>query len=394
MFVKGAWSQRLIPSIFAGGLLLLFGFWMMQPEPCYACASQTPPPTCSTNMSAVTLRQADDPQPWWQPVANLVDEREPQTVRVFLGINMNGGVSDVPYSYEINASGDWLPSTAFPISGTGVLSPNARNQTVMIELPYTENDVGMLNLTANVIASDPNNPCDFAPNPATSQVRLNPTGPSVWPITSRACPLPGEKQVFRFGVRNASSSEQNYTVSALANTQFGGEHTPILNDNQGEPGAAQLPMLTLKPNESRQLEINCETFGFCLTGSESSVALNVQPVPGGAEDFPGATAVSNITLRDPDTSCVAPEDWWSIMSPMLLGLMIGVPLLMAALGGSGLWYMNRPPVPQPRLQDPETSRPKMESKKTWNDKKGATIHDSSPGDLDGEDSSTIKGKKK
>lgn len=389
MFVsRGRWL-RLLYSALGGGMLLLLGLWLAQPEPCYACASQTPPPTCSTNMSAMTMRQADDPQPWWNFAANMVDQREPQTIRIYLGINMNGGVSEVPYSYEINASGDWLPSMAFPITGTGVLSPRVRNQTVLIELPYTENDVGALNLTANVIATDANNPCDFTPNPATSQVQLNPTGPTVWPITSRACPLPGEKQVFRFGVRNPSNSEQNYSVAAQAITHFGGEHTPILNENQGDPGTAQLPMLTLKPNESQQIEISCETFGFCLTGSESSVALDVQPVPGGAEDFPGASAVSNITLRDPDTTCVAPEDWWSILSPFLLGLMIGVPLLMAAIGGGGLWYANRSKPRQPPPPEPPQSGRKTEPRPIRNNEKGVTIRDPNNPNPDGTGSSSM-----
>lgn len=357
MFVDGKRSLHRGIWFIGGAVGLLTILLLVQPETCYACGSQTPPPTCTANMSSMTMRQGDNQQPWWGALANLLDRREEQTVRVYLGLNMNGGATDAPYTYEIVADGDWMPQGTFPITGTGVLTPRQRNQTIQIDLPYTQSDAGTLKLTATVDSA-----CSFAPAPATTQVQLNPTGPTVWPITSRACPVAGDKQVFRFGVRNPANSTQSYIVRARARTQFGGEHTPILNENQGDPGSAQLPMLTLGPNESRRIEVTCETFGFCLTGSESKVELDVQPLPGGAEDFPGAVATSNITLRDPETTCVAPEDWRSILSPLLLGLMVSVPLLLATVGG-GAWYTTRrrndpfpPPPPDDRLP-PKKPRP-------------------------------------
>jgi hypothetical protein len=335
------WAATGIATVFLGFLLLT------RPTACYACAQSVPPPDCTLNLSAMTIRQADERKAWW----SFFDQREERTLQIYLGLNMNNGTGDMPYSYEIIPSGDWQPSSITPITGTGTLSPGKNNATIGVTIPYSTTDVGDLTLTANV-----RSPCPFAPPNATTRVRINEQGPTVWPITSRVCPAAGEKPTFRFGVRNPSDQNQTYAVTARALTQFGGDHTPILNDDGSQPGVHRFPDMLLRPNEAKDVEITCETFGFCLTGSESRVDMEVRPAPGSGEQFDSAIASSNITVRDPQASCPKMEDWWFIMPPQVFwGLIAAVFALPTAAAG---WYFR--PTPITRASDnapimPETS---------------------------------------
>ena len=320
------------------GLVLLGVAVLEQPKTCFACSSQAvPPPTCSASMSAMTVRKADERKAWWP--WSMLDQREERTLKVYLGLNRNSGIVPVNYEYTITANGDWQPSTIKPITGTGTLGfPGGANETLEVTIPCSLTDEGNLNLTATVSSSS----CVFTPNTVTSSVQLNKQGPTVWPITSRSCPLAGEKPTFKFGVRNPSDQPQIYSVTARANPQFGGDHTPNLGGDgttSGQPGLHQFPDMTLKGGEAKEIQISCETFGYCLTGSESRVQLEVNPAACSAEQFTPAVAASSVTIRDPQSVCPAIEDWWFIMAPLVLLTLIGVPIALA-LGG-GAWYLLR-----------------------------------------------------
>lgn len=315
------WAASGITVVFLGLL------WLAYPTSCYACAQSVPPPNCTLNMSAMTVRQADERKAWW----SLLDRRDERTLQIYLGLNMNNGTGDMPYSYEIIPSGAWLPSSITPITGTGTLNPGNNNTTIGITIPYSTTDTGDLTLTANVQSS-----CPFNPTNATTRVRINDSGPTVWPITSRVCPAAGEKPAFHFGVRNPGDQPQTYSVTARAITQFGGDHTPILNDDGSQPGMYQFPDISLQPNEAKDIQITCETFGFCLTGSESRVDIEVRPAAGNSEQFDAAIASSNITVRDPQASCPTLEDWWFIMPPMVFWGLIAAALALP-VGAAG-WY--------------------------------------------------------
>lgn len=323
--------KRIVWLAAVAGSIALGLVWIATPETCLACASQTPPPTCTANMSSMTMRKADERRTWWQ----YFDRRDPQTLNVYLGLNMNNGAADLPYRYEIVPSGDWQPGWTQPITGTGVLSPGKNNQTIQVTVPYSDTDQGDLRLTARIDSACPFNPAD-----ASATVRINEQGPTVWPITSRSCPVAGEKPVFKFGLRNPGETPQTYQVTARATTQFGGDHLPLLTSGSGPapvPGVHQFPDMTLAPGEAREIKLSCETFGFCLTGSESRVDLEVLPAPQSGDQFPMALASSNVTLRDPNTSCPTLADWWFIMPPRVFWGMIGTPLVLSVIGT--VWYL-------------------------------------------------------
>lgn len=326
------------------GVVLLGVMILDQPETCLACSTQAvnPPPTCSANMTAMTVRKADDRKAWW----NFMDKREDRTMKIYLGLNRNSGNTPVSYEYTITANGGWQPTSIKPITGTGTLGfPGNANHTLEVTIPYSITDQGDLNLTATV-----NSPsCVFTPNTVTTKVRLNDQGPTVWPITSRSCPVAGEKPTFRFGVRNPSDQLQTYNVTARANPRFGGDHTPNLGGDgtpSGQEGLHQFPDMTLKGGEAKEVQVTCETFGFCLTGSESRVDLEVNPAVGSAEQFSPAIASSNVTIRDPQSVCPALEDWWFIMSPLLFWSLIGVPTALA-LGGAAWYFWPKTATPVP-----------------------------------------------
>lgn len=318
----------------AFGLILLGIALLKQPETCLACSSQpnNPPPTCSASLTAMTVRKADERKAWW----NILDRREDRTLKVYLGLNRNSGNTPVPYAYTIAANGSWLPSAIQPITGTGTLGfPGNANQTIEVTIPYSVTDQGDLNLIATV--SSPS--CVFTPDTVTTSVRLNEQGPTVWPITSRSCPVAGEKPVLRFGVRNPGDQPQTYSIIARANPQFGGDHTPNLGGEgnpSNQPGIHQFPDLTLNPGESKEIQVTCETFGFCLTGSESRVDFEVSPAAGSTEQFNPAIASTSATVRDPQSVCPALEDWWFIMAPWLFWTLVGAPIVVALLGAA--WY--------------------------------------------------------
>ncbi len=328
----------------AFGLVLLGVTLLEQPKTCYACsgANNPPPPTCSASMSAMTVRKADERKAWW----SFLDQRQDRTLKVYLGVNRNSGNVPVPYEYTITAAGAWQPTSIKPITGTGTLGfPGNANQTIEVTIPYSSTDQGTLNLTANI-----NSPsCPITPNVVTTSVVLNDQGPTVWPITSRSCPEAGEKATFRFGMRNPSDQPQTYSVKAIANPQFGGDHTPNLGGEgtpSGQPGLHEFAPITLNGGEAKEIPVTCETFGFCMTGSESRVLLEVNPAPGSAEQFTPAIASSSVTIRDPQSVCPALEDWWFIMSPLVLGTLIGVPSALA-LGGAAWYFWPKPVKPVP-----------------------------------------------
>lgn len=248
---------------------------------------------------------------------------------------MNNGAAPLPYTYELVSSGAWLPASVTPITGSGLLSPGNNNATIEVTIPYSTTDVGDLNLTANITS-----PCPFNPPSATTQVRINEQGPTVWPITSRACPMAGEKPKFKFGLRNPGEQPQTYNVTARALTQFGGDHTPILNSDGTQPGVYQFPDMMLQPGQAQEVAVTCETFGFCLTGSESRVNLEVRPVLGSSEQF-DALASSNVTVRDPMASCPLMEDWWFIMPPLVFWGLVATPFLLGgAAAAKYFWPTN------------------------------------------------------
>lgn len=327
--------RNLLWMAIALGLLLGVGL-IQQPETCLACSgpSNPPPPTCSANMTAMTVRKADDRQAWWP--WSMLDKREERTLKVYLGLNRNSGTTPVSYEYQIATSGQWLPTSIQPITGTGSLGfPGDANHTIEITIPYSVTDQGDLNLTATV--SSPS--CVFTPNTVTTSVRLNEQGPTVWPISSRMCPVAGEKPTFRFGVRNPGDQPQSYTVLARANPEFSGDHTPILGGEgnpSGQAGLHLFPDMILKGGEAKEIQVTCETFGFCLTGSESRVQIEVSPAAGSAEQFDTAVASSSATIRDPQSVCPALEDWWFIMAPGVFWTLVGVPVAAALLGA--VWY--------------------------------------------------------
>lgn len=325
--------RNLLWVAIAFGLVLLGVTLLEQPKTCFACTvpSNPPPPDCSANMTALTMRQADEQQPWWR----LFAPREDRVVKVYLGMNVNNASSDIPYEYTLTPSGNWTPNSITPITGTGILKATSPITTIEITLPYTSTDLGDLNLQAQIDSPD----CTFNPPNLSATVRLNKQGPTVWPVTSRTCPVAGEKPTLVFGVKNPNDQPQTYNITALANSKYGGDHTAILNDNQAQPGARTFDPMTLKPGEATRIDITCETFGFCLVGSEIQVDLKVEPAPGEAA-FAPAIASSNVTIRDSKVpTCPILEDWWALMPPMLFGILVGVPIALA-LGG-GAWYLLR-----------------------------------------------------
>lgn len=63
--------RRIIWMVVGFGAAVLSAILFTRPELCYACAQAVPPPDCSVNMSAMTVRKADDRR-------NVVADLRPQ----------------------------------------------------------------------------------------------------------------------------------------------------------------------------------------------------------------------------------------------------------------------------------------------------------------------------
>jgi hypothetical protein len=356
------------------GVLGTLLFMLHSPEPCYSCSTSPPPPVaCQSNMSAMTVRQEDQRDVWW----DWFDDREEQTLNIYMGMNYVNGTNPLTATYRINASEPFVDAGLDPNQVTFDLQ-NAggagSNDTQIIKVPYgSVTNTQQIDITATLV--DTNQECPTLPETVTTTVRLNPTGPTVWPIVPRSCPMPGEESQLAFGVRNPSDTEQTYNLVAYAeNTDpYSGENSDVFNLNGTEGGNADLGMMTLEPGQVEQVPITCETFGYCFTGGENRVGIEVSPV-GSGEQFDGAQAWMNVTLRDQEAECPVANDWWFLMPPWLLPLLIGAPLaalLLAALllvgGGSYTLYKmggvtptnggDGPPPPpkQPRKEPPRNT---------------------------------------
>lgn len=305
------------------------GIFSLQPQVCHACTTALPPPSCSINLSGMTVRQGDDNTAWWEIFA----PRDEQTLFVHMGLNYNNGANPVAAAYRIEVSdpavGQALPpesqAVAFQLAGSGT---EEANDTRTIQLPYAQAGPGDITVTARL--SDTNDACVDLPPSITTRVRVNQDGPTMWPITPRTCPKAGEKPTLRFGVRNPGSQARTYAVVARALNPYGGEVFKL-----GENGAAEatLPPVTLGPGETAEIEITCETFGFCLTGGENQIEVELTPLAGSDEAFGKAFALSNVTIKDPAADCNEINDYWFIMPPLVLGGLIGAPATVALLGG-------------------------------------------------------------
>lgn len=352
-----------------GCIFIGVAIFLAFPRTCYGCSVQAQPPECGVNLSAMTLHRGDTRQAWW----NFLAPREDRTLHLYLGLNNNQGNIPVDYTYQVNYNGDWDPAIAgqvTPITGTGQLGPagtrNANN-TIEITVPYSTTQTGDLNVTTNVQST--NGACVFH-SPASTIVRLNDAGPTVWPITPRTCPNAGTRPQINFGLRNPSDTAETYDVVARAYNPFGGSNSDQFNLN-GQGAEAQLPPVEVKPGETKQIKVDCETFGYCVTGGENRVELRVRPRSGGgkqasianAQPSFDAFAWSNVTIRDPNASCPEPRDWWFLMPPLLLALLIGVPAALAAMGGGAAYLRSRsippslPPPPSPPPPIESTSQP-------------------------------------
>lgn len=297
-------------------------------QPCLACTAQTPPSPCGVNLSAITINQNDAKDTWWSFLA----PRDERVAHVYLGLNNNQGTSNTSYTYQIVYGGDWDPGVAgvvTPTVGSGQLGSagsQKANDTIEISVPYSLTQSGNLVITATVQSTD--GLCIFR-TPVTTTLRLNDLGPTVWPITPRTCPKAGAKPPLTFGVRNPTSSKETYSVVASAYNPLGGTASDQFSLN-GQGATASLEPLTLRPGQSKQIKINCETFGYCITGGENQVRLAVSPASNSAVE---AVAWSNVTIRDPDSVCPEVKDWWFFMPPALMAALIGIPSAAAALGG-------------------------------------------------------------
>lgn len=327
-------------------VLVGIGFLFIPARPCYACSAQTPPPLCNANMSATTVQHTDTQTAWW----NVLAPRPDRTVNVYLGLNHNQGGSPATYQYQLDTGGDWDPSLAgglTPITGTGTLGPAgsaSANNTVKMTIPYSATQTGDLTITATVTSPD----CPFQ-SPVTTTVRLNDSGPTVWAVTPRTCPEAGDERELTFGVHNPNEDAQTYNVTARAYNPLNGSASEQFNLN-GAGSDVTLPPLTVDSDDTEEVKVSCETFGYCVTGGENRVEVQVDPMTGTAEaesDAFEAIAWSNVTIRDPETDCAEPEDWWFIMPPFLLGSLIGIPALLTLLGGGTAYAMRQKPYTPP-----------------------------------------------
>lgn len=296
-------------------------------RPCLACGSQTPPSPCGVNLSAMTINQGDDSTPWW----NFLSPRDDQVAHIYLGLNNNSGTSQTSYTYQIAYGGDWDPAVAgvvTPTMGSGDLGPagsQKANETIEISVPYSTTQSGDLVITATVQSTD--GLCIFR-TPVTTTLRINDAGPTVWPITPRTCPKAGAKPQLTFGIRNPNDHSETYNIVARSYNPLGGTASDQFSlDGQG--AVATLKPVKLRPGQSKKVKIDCETFGYCLTGGENQVRVEASP----AGNVGGqALAWSNVTIRDPDSVCPELKDWWFFMPPALLAALIGIPSAVAALG--------------------------------------------------------------
>lgn len=340
-------------AVAAAGLAVLAFAIFGNAKPCYACGSQTPPPPCGVNLSALTLKQGDDRRAFW----GFLAPRPERVIHAYLGLNNNQGSGSPGYSYELSYAGDWDPAVSgvvTPTQGSGRLGPagtKAANQTIELTIPYSDTQRGDLVITAMVRSTDAQ--CNFQ-SPVTATLRLNETGPTVWPITPRTCPQAGKKPQLIFGIRNPGAATATYSMTAAAVNPHGGSAADQFNLN-GQGGQAVLPALTLRPGQTKKVTVSCETFGYCLTGGENRVELRVRPASD-AEGVFEAVAWSSVTIRDPDAVCPEVEDWWFLMPPLLVGLLIGVPSF-AAVAGAGTWVLRKPKPAKPAQPKRSTHRP-------------------------------------
>jgi hypothetical protein len=324
--------------IVVAGVVVLGLLVVLDSKPCYACSTVTVPPPCTTNLSALTVKQGDTRKVWW----NFLDSRDPYTLNLYMGLNNNSGVGTANYDYRV--SGQWDSGQSVVVTPTlisGVLDTAGSrdaNRSHQLTVTYAPTQTGTFNLMATRL--DGGGAC-ILPESASTQVRVNPSGPTLWPITPRTCPMAGQKQNLTFGLRNPNEQPQTYAVTAIAENPFDVEKMS-LND-QG--GAADLGQMTLAPGETREIKITCETFGYCLTGSENKVRIKAVPIGGSAPPVE-ALASANVTLRDPNAFCPDLSDWWFVMSPLVLAALIGTPTLLGAGLAGGIIASRRGPKPQ------------------------------------------------
>ena len=351
----------LFSSLLVG--LALTILWLSLPEPCAACGSQVPPPVCTFNMTGLTVNSTTSRKVWW----NFVDSRPERSANVYLGINHNQGPNPVKFTYHISYKGDWNPDDSggiTPTDGTGVLGPAGEsnaNQTIQISVPYSETQNGSLTITATV--TSPDGSCPFSSQPLNTTLRLNQQGPTVWPVTPRVCPKPGEKPTLEFGVRNSGSEKQSYLVSASAYNPFGGSVSDLFSLNS-QGSDATLPVLEVEAGKEELIKVSCETFGYCITGGENRVDLLVTPVQANPNNQYEAIASSNVTIRDPRTICPDVKDFWFFMPLGLVAFLwtagAGVPgvvaiyLMSRKRGGGG---SNDTIIIPPLTEDSDPSQP-------------------------------------
>lgn len=343
-------KKRLLLTVFSVTITLVCMVLLMAAtsQPCLACTGQAPPSPCGVNLSAITINQNDAKDAWWSFLA----PRDERVAHVYLGLNNNKGTSDTSYTYQIAYGGDWDPGVAgvvTPTLGSGQLGPagsQKANDTIKISVPYSLTQFGNLVITATVQSTD--GLCIFR-TPVTTTLRLNDLGPTVWPITPRTCPKAGAKPPLTFGVRNPTDSTETYNVVAHAYNPLGGTASDQFSIN-GQGATVNLEPLTLRPGQSKQVKIDCETFGYCMTGGENQVRLEVSPVSNSDVE---AVAWSNVTIRDPESVCPEVKDWWFFMPPALMAGLIGIPSAAAALGGGAYVARRKTMNPQgkPKTRD-------------------------------------------
>lgn len=306
-------------------------------RPCLACGSQDPPSPCGVNLSAMTIKQSDDRNSWW----DFLSPRDKRIMHVYLGLNNNQGSGTRQYAYQIAYSGDWDPAIAgvvTPTLGAGELGPagtKQANQTIEISVPYSTTQTGSLVLTATVTSVD--GLCIFR-TPVTTTLQINDTGPTVWPVTPRTCTPASAKPRLTFGIRNPNDKAETYTIVARSVNPVGGDASDQFNLN-GAGSEADLGQMTLRPGEAEKIKIDCETFGYCMTGGENQVHLEVTPLDDPATQ---ATAWSNVTIRDPESVCPEIKDWWFFMPTTLLAGLIGIPSALAIGSGAAVLRPKRP----------------------------------------------------
>ncbi|HEY1016926.1 MAG TPA: hypothetical protein VGE07_29705 [Herpetosiphonaceae bacterium] len=310
----------------AAGILAALVFFAAE-STCYACTAQNPPPDCSANLSEMTVEKGALDPPWWA----WLTPRDEESITLFIGMNYNNGVQPLEATYDVAIDDPAFDQALPPESRrlTFKLDPDSPNDTQLIRIPLRQIPSGDLRLTATLAGGG--QPCQL-PQTLEGTVRVNDDGPVVWPITPRACPLAGEERELTFGVLNPSDQQRTYVLSATAENANGQGGETFNLAAQG--ATATLPPVTIEPGETATVTLDCETFGFCLTGGENTIRLDVRPVAGSDESFAVASAASSVTVRAPAADCNELEDWWLVMSPLLLGSLVGGGLL--GLGGLGL----------------------------------------------------------